>query len=180
MTLPILGKWSDEKVLDQTADRLARLAMMAADTTTHGDPFYAFNKNIGFPTRPNTEALLRTALAAVDEARPLVSGRGLSLKYLFAQTWERIDADPGDDETAKELLVDFYARVEPPEPWEGTRVQVQRVVDQLASSDEGTLWTLAVQAAYPDHPQTPGSAKWNEAEASGGPHESQGNPFAGR
>lgn len=176
--LPMIGRWSDAKVMDEAADRIARLALMAADGQTHGNPYYAFNPSIGYPTRRNTDGLVRTALAPVDDAHPLTSGRGFGLEQLFAEAWERVDADEGDDEAAKALLVDFYGRVLPEgEVWEGTHAQLERAVSLLASSDEGSLWTLAVQAAYPEHPQTPGSQKWNDAEAEGNPHESVANPW---
>ena len=47
----------------------------------------------------------------------------------------------------------------------------------LASFDPESLWVKFAQSAYPDFPQTPGSAKWNEAEAAGNPHETVDNPF---
>jgi hypothetical protein len=47
-----------------------------------------------------------------------------------------------------------------------------------ARAEMEALWVVYVQAAWPDHVQTPGSAKWIEVEERKGKHESQVNPFA--
>lgn len=173
--LPMIGRWSDAKVFDETADRVARLAMMAADGKPHNNPFYP--PTIGYPTRKNTEELLRTALGAVDDPDPLAAGRGFALQDIFAGAWERIDADEGEDQGAKDALPPLYAQItEGEEDWLKLP-ELERAVLVLASFAETSLWVTAVQAAYPLHPQTPGSPKWLAAEAAGNPHETVGNPF---
>lgn len=178
MTLPMIGRWSDSKVFDESADRLAKLAMGACDGTKHGNPLYDSSAFIGYPTRRNTEALFRTALALPDNGK--VDGRGIPLGQLFAAAWERVDADAGEDDAAKSLLQDFFDAIEAGEEWTGAPEQIERALKVLASFDDDALWVLYVKAAWPNHPGTPGSPRWNEVEAQGGPHESSANPFVGR
>lgn len=176
--------WDDDKVLDETADMVARLAMMAADGTPHGNPYYP--SKIGYPTRRRVSDMIRTALTPVPDAEE-DHNRGFDLDTVFSAAWDRVDADPGDDEEAKALLMACYTTIsERLTPPGGGRppFTVEEVIEVslgvLASFDPESLWVRAVQSAYPDHPQTPGSDGWNAAEAKGNPHESVGNPWTRR
>lgn len=180
MPLPMIGRWSDAKVADEVPDRIAKLALGACDKTKHGNPLYDASEFIGYPTRRNTEEMVLEFLRPVNEKKPLESGRGFPLGQLFAEAWERVDADAGEDDAAKALLQDFFDAIEDGEEWTGSPEQIKRAVSMLASFDDASLWVLYVKAAWPNHPQTPGSKRWLEVEATGGPHESVANPFVGR
>lgn len=159
--------WNDAKSLDETADTIARCSLMACDREPHG---------FTYPTRKRFELLLRGALTPQPDQEP-GDQRGISLKKLCSEAWERIHADAGEDIAAEDLLMEKYEEVLRDGPWVYTPEAVERVVEVFASFEPTSLWTLAVQAAYPEHPQTPGSAKWMEAEAKGNPHESVANPW---
>lgn len=167
-------RWSDDKVLDQTADMLARLALGAEDGEQHKDPTYP--RLTQYPTRRRVEELVRTALTPQPDADPGYQ-RGFSLEQLLAATWDRIDGDPGDDDGAKELLEQEYEAITGGAPWAYSPGAVDLAIKALASYSAGSLWLLFVEAAYPDHPQTPGSPGWQVAEAGGNPHESVANPW---
>jgi hypothetical protein len=177
MSLPGIRKWDDAKVLDEAATRLAKLALGACDGQKHGNPFYGDSAFIGYPTRRNTEALVRLALTTDPLAVSDNYDRGFSLKELFAAAWERVVADEGDDAAAEALLMKKYEEILAGEVWSGTPEMIDRAVAALASYDPESLWVQYVQAAWPNHPQTPGSPGWEAAEAAGNPHETVDNPF---
>lgn len=157
--LPAIQRWDDAKVLDESADMLARLALMAGDGERHG---------FTYPTRRRCEALFRLALTPDAEADAGYK-RGFSLQDLFAAAWERVHADAGDDPEAEALLSEYFAKI-----GDGGADGAARA---LASFDDDSLWVIAVQAAYPAHPQSPGSPGWLAAEERGNPHETVDNPF---
>lgn len=166
---------SDEAALSTAANCIARLAMGACDGDPHKDPRYP--RLTQFPTRRRAEALVRLVLTPNPDGREGMK-LGLPLETLFAAAWEAVDADEGEDSAAKDLLADFYAAIlDGAEAWAYSPAAVDRAVLLLASFDPVSLWVRFAQSAYPDSPQTPGSAKWDEAEAGGNPHESVANPF---
>lgn len=173
--LPGIQRWSDAKVLDEAADRLAKLALGACDGLKHGNPMYDASAFIGYPTRRNTEALVRLVLTASGDAAPYA--RGFSLNEFFAAAWERVVADPGEDADAEALLVAAHEAILAGEEWAGSAEQIDRAAAMIASFDPASLWVRYVQAAWPNAPQTPGSPGWIAAEERGNPHETVDNPF---
>lgn len=153
--LPGIHRWDDAKVLDEAADRLAKLALGACDGLKHGNPIYDASSFIGYPTRRNTEALVRLVLTPGKEAAPYA--RGFSLNEFFAAAWERVVADPGEDAEAEALLVATHEAILAGEEWSGSAEQIDRAAAVIASFDPASLWVRYVQAAWKNHPQTPGS-----------------------
>lgn len=176
MTLPSPRRWTDAEVLDRASGTLAKLALGACDGQKHGNPMYEKSEFVGYTTRRNVEEWIRTALTPAPEAEPGFQ-RGFTLKVVCAETWEKIVADEGDDAAAEALLMKKYEEILSDEPWKPTPEMIDRAVAALASFDPESLWVLYVQAAWPNHVQTPGSDKWNEVEARGGHHETVDNPF---
>lgn len=157
--LPPIQRWSDAKVLDECADALARLALMAGDGERHGFTYL---------TRRRWEALVRLVLTPDPDGGEGYK-RGFPMNEWFAAAWERVHADAGDDPEAEGLLASYFDQI-------GDGV-VEKAVEALASFSPDSLWVIAVQAAYPGHPQTPGSPGWIAAEEKGNPHETVANPF---
>lgn len=128
--LPGINRWNDAKVLDEAADRLARMALGACDGQTHGNP--AYPSWIGYPTRRNTEALVRLVLTPGNEPAPYA--RGFSLDEFFGAAWERVEADEGDDQAALDLLVAYHAAICGGEPWAYSPAAVDKAVADLVDS----------------------------------------------
>lgn len=172
-------RWSVSKTLEQAAMRLAKLALASCDAEQRH--FVASSGRVLYPTRFNTESLIRKALTPwnVDwpgYGRTEEFPEGITLVDLFERAADIVLADEGDDAEAVALLVDCYNAIAERE--DGAS-EVESAVNVLATADPGSLWWLGVTQALPNHPQTPGSPGWVAAEAAGNPHESEANPFTG-
>lgn len=171
-------------MLNEAARRLADLALAAFD----GDEARFYSKlssgRIVYPTRAHTEGLVRSALTPHEEWPRRYYGKtaaypeGIDLLELFEAAADDVIADDGDDAEALAALVECYDRIMADDPaWVGAPEQMDRAVFVLASFDPESLWCRGVMSALPMHPMTPGSEGWEEAQATGGPHESVANPF---
>lgn len=160
--LPGIKKRDAEDWAKESGAETARCCLMLADGTQHKDPRYP--NLTQFPTRRRVASLVEGALRF-----------GVHPDNIFADAWDFVQADEGEDEVALEILSEYRNAVSA--GWTGSEEDIANAVFLLASFDPGSLWTRAVQAAYPDHPQTPGSDKWNEAEDKGNPHESVDCPW---
>lgn len=176
--MPSPQRWTPQHTRDEFAERLASLVMGAVD----GEPHFSKRSYYTvYPTRPNTAALVHKALDPFIEG--WLGGYGLTLDECFEAAQQLVDSDPGDDPEAMERLAGAYmAIVTNPatgevEPWQATPDQVKRAESVIAAAEPGSLWWECVIRVYPDHPQTPGSAKYKAAEESGGPHESVAWPW---
>lgn len=165
MGLPGIKKRTAEDWSEESGARIGRLALMAADGQTHHNPKYS--DKVGYPTRRNTEGLIRSALEF-----------GVHPDNIFVEAWDHVVADEGDDQAALDLLAFYHDRVlVPGGAWGGTPQEIDNAVLVLASFEDDSLWVKGVQGGYPQHPQTPGSPGWLEAEAKGNPHESVSCPW---
>lgn len=149
--------WSEE-----SGAEIARLALMLADGDPHKDPRYP--RLTQFPTRRRVAGLIEGALRF-----------GVHPDTILADAWDFVQADEGEDEAALALVSEYRNTISA--GWTGTEEEIANAVFLLASFDPTSLWARAVQRAYPEHPQTPGSRGWLEAEAKGNPHESVACPW---
>ena len=164
MGLPGIKKRDKEDWEQETGAELGRLALMLGDGTQHKDERYP--RLTQFPPRMRVAGFVESALEF-----------GVHPDNIFIEAWRVVQDDPGEDEAALAILTEYRDAIAGPDKWGGTDEEIANAVFLLASFDAGSLWTRAVQAAYPDHPQTPGSAGWIEAEAKGNPHESVACPW---
>lgn len=179
--MPAPFRWSPQHAKDEFAERLASLVMGAED----GEPHFSKRTYYTvYPTRPNTESLVHKALDAFTP--DWLGGYGLTLDECFDATQQLVERDPGEDVAAMERLAGAYMAIATnPETgevelWSATVEQVNRAAKVIAAAEPGSLWWECVTKVYPDHPQTPGSAKYKAAEATGGPHESVAWPWTRR
>lgn len=161
--------------LDMTGNFVAKLILMLFGVMDEGRSLFRV-----YPTRLHFAAMLRTAFKPFEA--DWTGGMGLSLKQVFADAWDYLKG-AGASDSALAYLNELYERILSGEAWTGSEAQIERAVAVLASVEADSLWTLAVQRGFPEHPQTPGSAKWvaeeEKAQAQGRPahHESDANPF---
>lgn len=176
---PGISRWSTAHTLDEAARRIADLALAACDGERARFADRYRPERVHYPTRPNTESLVRKALTPWTPDWPGY-GRsegfpeGITLDDLFARAWDLVDGDPGDDQAALDLLVETHARIV------AAGGGADAAAGVIAACESGSLWWQGVTAALPDEPQTPGSSGWIAADEAGNPHESVANPFTRR
>lgn len=176
--MPAPTRWTTAHTLDEAARRIADLALAACDGdgTRFADHFRP--DRIHYPTRPNTEGLVRKALTPWTPDWPGYGKSegfpdGITLADLFARAWDMVDGDPGDDQAALDLLIATHERIVE------TGGSAEAAAKVIAAREPDSLWWHGVTAALPEEPQTPGSEKYRFAIEHGNPTESIANPFRG-
>lgn len=166
--LPMLQRWSKAKMLEEASSALASFAVGAVTGEKHRLKVY--------PTRLRHSALVESCLAPEEldeQGKSIGRGYGITLEEYFAAAAARIDGNLA----AQELLVAAFNRIE---LGRGVLLARLTIVDGIEEHpDDGwvSLWCRYVQAVYPDHVQTPGSAAY-EAQPANATRDSQANPFA--